>query len=180
MTILIMRELNYSPLIFNGVAIPQSHTLKILVTIDQKLSWTRHVNTMLTRAGQSLGILWEVTYCLTPQTFPPQFRTVIGYSLLAWMSAAPTNFPKNSIQLKAAPDWHSINNSKHTFPPSSVHLKYAIQLLTEGTLPTHLNWPEYSVQELGGHAAAVKYVTKFSIFGVLYTVLIALLQKGCH
>eukprot|EP00061_Rhincodon_typus_P003278 g19699.t1 len=77
------------PLIFNGVTITESTTINILgIIIDQKLSWTHHVNIVATRAGQKLGILQQVTHLLTPQSLytihKAQVRSVMEYSPLAW------------------------------------------------------------------------------------------------
>ena len=58
MTITNKRHSNHCPLTFNGVTITESPTVNILgVTIDQKLNWTHHINTVATRVDQRLGIL---------------------------------------------------------------------------------------------------------------------------
>eukprot|EP00061_Rhincodon_typus_P012210 g37801.t1 len=58
MTITNKRPSNQRPLTFIGVTITESPTIDILgVTIDQKLHWTHHINTVATRADQKLGIL---------------------------------------------------------------------------------------------------------------------------
>ena len=108
MTITNKRYSNHRPLSFNGVTITESPTVNILgVTIDQKLNWTHHINTVATRAGQRLGILWRVTHLLTPQSlstiYKAQVRSVMEYSPLAWMGASPTTLKKlDTIQDKAA------------------------------------------------------------------------------
>ena len=55
MTITNKRHSNHHPLTFNSITITESPTVNILgVTIDQKLNWTHHINTVATRAGQRL------------------------------------------------------------------------------------------------------------------------------
>ncbi len=107
MTISNKRDSNHLPLTFNGIIIAESPTINILgVTIDRKLNWTSHINTVATRAGQRLGILRRVSHLLTPQSlstiYKAQVRSVMEYSPLAWMSAAPTTLKKlDTIQDKA-------------------------------------------------------------------------------
>jgi len=70
------RESNHHPFTFNSISTAESPTLNNIaqVTIDQKLNWT-----VATRPGQRL-----------PKVCPQstQVRTVMEYSVLAWMSAA--------------------------------------------------------------------------------------------
>eukprot|EP00061_Rhincodon_typus_P001417 g14742.t1 len=89
MTITDKRQSSLCPLTFNGVTITESPTINILAfSIDQKLNWTHHINTVATRAGQKLGILRQVTHLLTPKNLPTiykaQVRSVMEYSPLAW------------------------------------------------------------------------------------------------
>ena len=77
------------------------------VTIDQKLNWTSHINTMAPRTGQRLGILQRITHLLIPQRlstiYKNEVRNVMEYSPFAWMSPAPTTLKKlDTIQDKAA------------------------------------------------------------------------------
>ena len=115
------RRCNHRPLTFNGIAITESPTVNILgITIDQKLNWTHHINTMATRAGQRLGILQRVTHLLTPQSlstsYKAQDRNAMEYSPLAWMGAAPTTLKKlDTIQNKAA----RLIGTTSTFNPST-------------------------------------------------------------
>eukprot|EP00061_Rhincodon_typus_P002464 g17630.t1 len=102
------RQCNHRSLAFNGVTITESPLIKILGAIfDHRLNWTHHINTVATRAGLKLGILRQVNHLLTPQSLSAihkaQARSVMEYSPLVWMDAAPTKLKKlDTIQDKAA------------------------------------------------------------------------------
>ena len=73
---------------------------------------------MATRAGQRLGIQGRVTHLLTPQSlstiYKAQVRSVMEYSPLAWMGAAPTTLKKlDPIQDKAAHLIGTISTNTH-------------------------------------------------------------------
>ncbi|XP_078426247.1 3'-5' exoribonuclease 1 isoform X3 [Cetorhinus maximus] len=101
------RESNHCPLMFNGITITEPPTINILgATIDQKLNWTSHINTVATRAGQRLGILQRVTHHLTPQNLPTIYkeetRSVMEYSPLAWVKQR-SRLDGQELPMKATP-----------------------------------------------------------------------------
>jgi len=64
------------------------------VTIDSKLTWTKHVSNTASRAGQKLGALRSVANKLNRRgrafIKKAQVRSVLEYASLSWMSAGPT------------------------------------------------------------------------------------------
>lgn len=73
---------NTSAVGVSGNTITEFTTINIPgFTIDQKLDWINHVDTISTRVGQTLDILWWVTRLLTPQSlsiiYKAQIRSVI-------------------------------------------------------------------------------------------------------
>ena len=111
-----------------------------MVTLDQKLNWTIQIRMAATTAGQRLGILPQVTHLLTPHSlstiYKSQVRSVVEYSPLAWMSAAPTIFKKlSSIRAKAAhligiPSTN-IHSLHHQGTVAAVRTIYKMQELTK-------------------------------------------------
>jgi len=63
------------------------------VTIDRKLTWTKHVSSTASRAGQKLGALRRVANKLDRRgraiVYKAQVRSVMEYTSLSWMSASP-------------------------------------------------------------------------------------------
>ena len=72
--------------------------LEILgVTIDSRLTWTKHVSNTASRAGQKLGALRRVANKLDRRgraiVYKAQVRNVMEYASLSWISASPTTLP---------------------------------------------------------------------------------------
>ena len=73
----------------------EREALEILgVTIDNKLTWTKHISNISSRAGQRLGALRRVANKLDIRgratVYKAQVRGVMEYASPAWMSASPT------------------------------------------------------------------------------------------
>ena len=76
------------------------------VTIDSKLTWTKHVSNTASRAGQKLGALRRAANKLDrggrAVVYKAQERSVMEYTSLSWMSASPATLGLlYSIQKKA-------------------------------------------------------------------------------
>ena len=76
------------------------------VTIDHKLSWSKHLTKISIRAGQKLAALRRVASKLTTESratvYKLQVRSVMEYASLSWMSAPPTHLGLlDNIQRKA-------------------------------------------------------------------------------
>ena len=94
-------------LYFGDCKLPTVNELEILgVTIDSKLTWSKHLSTISTRAGQKLGALRKVANKLDAvgraTVYKSQVRSVMEYASLSWMNASPTNLCQlDNIQKKA-------------------------------------------------------------------------------
>ena len=92
---------------FGSTNLVEKDELEILgVTIDSKLTWTKHVSNIASRAGQKLGALRRVAHKLDRRgratVYKAQVRSVMEYASLSWMSASPTTLGLlDSIQRKA-------------------------------------------------------------------------------
>ena len=81
--------------------------LQILgVTVDKKLTWTKHVTNITARAGQKLGALRRVARKLDitgrATVYKTQVRSVMEYASLCWMYASSSTLNLlDSIQRKA-------------------------------------------------------------------------------
>ena len=80
---------------FGSTPLAVMNELAILgITIDSKLTWTRHVSNTASRAGKKLGALRRVANKLDrggrAVVYKAQERSVIEYTSLSWMSASPT------------------------------------------------------------------------------------------
>ena len=94
-------------LLFDGHRLTSTNELDILgVTIDPKLSWSKHLTKISIRAGQKLAALRRVASKLTTESrataYKLQVRSVMEYASLSWMSAPPTHLGLlDNIQRKA-------------------------------------------------------------------------------
>ena len=94
-------------LYFGDCKLPSADKLEILgVTIDSKLTWSKHISAVSTRAGQKLGALRKVANKLTAlgrsTVYKSQVRSVMEYASLGWSSASPTILSQlDNIQRKA-------------------------------------------------------------------------------
>ena len=94
-------------LLFGNTKLTEKEELEILgVTIDSKLTWTKHISNISSRAGQRLGALRRVANKLDTRSratvYKAQVRSVMEYASLSWMSASPTTLGLlDSIQRKA-------------------------------------------------------------------------------
>ena len=92
---------------FGSTPLAVMNELEILgVTIDSKLTWTKHVPDTASRAGQKLGALRRVVNKLDRGgraiVYKAQMRSVMEYASLSCMSASPTTLGLlDSIQKKA-------------------------------------------------------------------------------
>ena len=81
--------------------------LEILgVIFDSKLSWSKHVSSIASRAGQKLGALRKVANKLdirgSATVYKAQVRSIMGYACLCWTSAPSTTLSQlDNIQRKA-------------------------------------------------------------------------------
>ena len=94
-------------LYFGDCRLPIVNDLDILgVTIDSKLTWSKHLSTISTRAGQKLGALRKVANKLDSEgratVYKSQVRSVMEYASLSWINASPTILAQlDNIQKKA-------------------------------------------------------------------------------
>ena len=130
-------------LYYNENVIPIENELKILgVTFDSKLTWNKHLSNVSGRAGQKLGALRRVSSKLSvpgrATVYKSQVRSVMEYSSLAWMGAAPTHLSKlDSVQARtiniigvseeAAATDLNIRTLKHRRNVASATLMYKMQ-----------------------------------------------------
>ena len=75
------------------------------VTIDSKLTWSKHISNISTRAGQKLGAPRKVANILDTEDratiYKSQVRSVMEYASLSWMNASPTKLCQlDNIQKK--------------------------------------------------------------------------------
>ncbi|KAI8511965.1 hypothetical protein Bbelb_110650 [Branchiostoma belcheri] len=96
MTISRKRSRARSDLLFGNTKLAEKDELEILgVTIDSKLSWTKHTLNTAARAGQKLGALRRVAHKLNSSgraaVYKAQVRSVMEYASLCWMSAPVTS-----------------------------------------------------------------------------------------
>lgn len=94
-------------LYYDGCQLATTKKLDILrVTIDSKLSWSKHLPNISIRAGQKLGALRRVASKLNTESratiYKAHVRSVMEYASLSWMSAPPTHLCLlDNIQKKA-------------------------------------------------------------------------------
>ena len=94
-------------LLFGSTKLAEKEELEILgVTIDSKLTWTKHISNITSRAGQKLGALRRIANKLNvgsrATVYKAQVRSVMEYASLSWMGASPTTLGLlDSIQRKA-------------------------------------------------------------------------------
>ena len=94
-------------LYFGICKLATANELDILgVTIDSKLTWSKHLSAISTRAGQKLGALRKVANKLDAEgratVYKSQVRSVMEYASLSWMNASPTHLSQlDNIQKKA-------------------------------------------------------------------------------
>ena len=92
---------------FCSIPLALMNELEILgVTIDSKLTRTKHVSNTAWRAGKKLGALRRVAIKLDRRgraiVYKAQVRNVMEYTSLSWMSASPTTLRLlDSMQKKA-------------------------------------------------------------------------------
>ena len=83
------------------------HELEILgVTFDSKLTWSKHILAITTRAGQKLGALRKVANKLDCKgratVYKAQVRSVMEYASLCWTNASPSTLSLlDNVQKKA-------------------------------------------------------------------------------
>ncbi|KAJ8364402.1 hypothetical protein SKAU_G00132340 [Synaphobranchus kaupii] len=80
---------------FDDHQLANTEELDILgVTIDSKLSWSKHLAKISIGAGQKLGALRRVASKLNTKSrstiYKAQVRSIVEYASLSWMSAPPT------------------------------------------------------------------------------------------
>ena len=84
--------------------------LEILgVIIDSKLSWSKHISSIASRAGQKLGALRKVANKLDIRgrwaVYKAQVRSIMEYACLCWISASSTTLSQlDNIQRKCTKD----------------------------------------------------------------------------
>jgi len=107
MTISRKRNPTKLDLLFGTTKLVEKEELEILgVTVDSKLTWTKHISNVSSRAGQKLGALRRVSNKLDVRgratVYKAQVRSVMEYASLSWMSASTTTLGLlDSIQRKA-------------------------------------------------------------------------------
>ena len=113
-TLLISRKRNPTRLDihFGNTKLTEVDELEILgVTVDKKLTWTKHITNITARAGQKLGALRRTAHKLDivgrATVYKAQVRSVMEYASLCWMYASPTTLKLlDSIQRKSADHRH--------------------------------------------------------------------------
>ena len=95
-------------LLFGTTKLAEKEELEILgVRVDSKLTWTKHISNVSSRAGQ-MGAMRRVANKLVVRgratVYKAQVRSVMEYASLYWMSASTTTLGLlDSIQSKALP-----------------------------------------------------------------------------
>ena len=84
-----------SDLFFINIKLPEEDELEILgITVDRKLTWTKHIFNITARAGQKLGALRKVANKLNiagrATLYKVQIYSGMEYASLCWMSASTT------------------------------------------------------------------------------------------
>ncbi len=93
--------------LFGHTKLAEKQELEILsITMDSKLTWTKHISNISSRAGQRLGALRRVANKVDTRgratVYKSQVRSVMEYASLSWMSASQTTLGLlDSIQKKA-------------------------------------------------------------------------------
>ena len=108
-TLTISRKRNPTSLdlYFGNTKITETDELVILgVTVDRKLTWSKHISNITTRAGQKLGALRRVSTKLDTSgratIYKAQVRSVMEYASLSWLNASATTLRLlDRIQSKA-------------------------------------------------------------------------------
>jgi hypothetical protein len=94
-------------LYFGACKLPSVEELEILgVTIDSKLTWSKHISAISTKAGQKLGALRKVANKLDAKgratVYKAQVRSIMEYASLSWINVSPTILNHlDNIQKKA-------------------------------------------------------------------------------
>ena len=94
-------------LYFDNKKLTEVDCLEILgVTVDNKLTWNKHINNISSRAGQRLGALRRIApkldVCGRATVYKAQIRSVMEYASLCWMSASASTLQLlDRIQKKA-------------------------------------------------------------------------------
>ena len=94
-------------LYFGDTKLTETEELVILgVTVDRKLTWSKHISNITTRAGQKLGALRRVASKLDvsgrAMVYKAQVRSVMEYASLCWLNASATTLRLlDQIQNKA-------------------------------------------------------------------------------
>ena len=107
MTISRKRNPTKLDLLFGITKLAEKEELEILgVTVDSKLTWTKHISNVSSRVGQKLGALRKVANKLDVRgratVYKAQVCSVMEYASLSKMSAStPTVGLLDSIQRKA-------------------------------------------------------------------------------
>ena len=89
----------------NGVAVEQVEDTKLLgVTIDCKLSWSKHIDSMVAKMGRGLAIIKRCSAFLTPHSRKQVLQALVlsnlDYCPVMWSSAAK----KDLVKLQLAQD----------------------------------------------------------------------------
>ena len=102
--------------------ISQVHTTKFLgITIDDKLTWNHHINSITTRASHAIGTIYRVKHHLPHHTLKSLYNTLvlphISYCNIIWAS----NYQSRLTSLNITQKWaiRTITNSRrwaHTLP----------------------------------------------------------------
>jgi hypothetical protein len=83
----------------NGVAVEQVEDTKLLgVTLDYKLSWSKHINSMVAKMGRGLAVIKRCSAFLTPHSRKQVLQALVlsnpDYCLVVWSSAARKDLVK--------------------------------------------------------------------------------------
>ena len=94
MTILRKRTPSQLNLHFGDCPLVTKDEIEILgITIDRKLTWAKHIQSVASRAGQRLGALRKVANKLdvkgSATVYKAQIRSVMEYASLCWINASP-------------------------------------------------------------------------------------------
>ena len=95
-------------LVMNGVAVEQVEDTKLLgVTLDCKLSWSKHIDSMVAKMGRGLAVIKRCSAFLTPhstkQVLQPLVLSHLDYCPVIWSGAAKKVLKKRQlVQNRAA------------------------------------------------------------------------------
>ena len=97
----------------NGVAVEQVQETKILgVTLDCKLSWSKHIDSMVVKMARVLSVIKRCSAFLTPHSTKQVLQALVSsyldYCPVIWSSAAKKDLVANINTMNASLSWQRV------------------------------------------------------------------------